>query len=75
MVSEISGTVQAQWEPLRPALRADDRALQRRLVHLHEAAGLPEAVSALRVLDVIAWMEGKGQGLGRRASKGETSHP
>ena len=54
MVSEITGTVQAQWEPLRPALRADDCALQRRLVDLHEAAGLPEAVSALRVLDVIA---------------------
>jgi hypothetical protein len=51
------------WEPLRRALRQDDRALHRHLLDLRSAAGLSEVVSPLRVFDVIAWREG------RRASK------
>jgi hypothetical protein len=44
------------WEPLRRALRMDDRRLHHWLLELRGAADLPDAVSALRVFDVIAWM-------------------
>ena len=64
VVTAVTGTVQSQWEPLRVALRQDDQALHRRLVRLGSEAGLPEQVSALRVLDVVCWMEGKARGLG-----------
>lgn len=46
-------------EPMRLALRADDGALHRHLLEVRAAAGLNEAVSALRVFDVIAWREGR----------------
>lgn len=46
------------WEPLRLALRAEDRQLHRHLINLRSAAGLPEHVSVIRVLDVLAWMDG-----------------
>jgi hypothetical protein len=46
------------WEPMRLALRRDDGALHRRLVELRAAAGLSQAISPLRVFDVIAWREG-----------------
>jgi hypothetical protein len=49
------------WVPLCQALRADNKALHNRLLRLHRKAGLPYEVSALRVFDVIAWMEGKRQ--------------
>jgi hypothetical protein len=58
----VAGVTDAQgrlWEPLRVALREDDLALHRRLRQLREQAGLPDAVSAIRVFDVIAWREGK----------------
>jgi Family of unknown function (DUF6308) len=50
------------WVPLCTALRADYKALHKRLVRLHHEAGLPLAVPPLRVFDVIAWMEGKQLG-------------
>lgn len=50
-----------QWRPLQDALRANDRALQRRLVELKESAALPEAVSPLRIFDVLTWMDGTDQ--------------
>lgn len=62
IVAAVTDTVVTQWEPLRVALRADDRALHRRLLRLRDQARLPATVSALRVLDVIAWCEGKNQG-------------
>lgn len=62
VVADVLGTRQQHWEPIRRALRQDGGALQRRLVQLREAAHLPAAVTALRVLDVIAWMEGKDRG-------------
>lgn len=31
------------------------------MLDLRQAAGLPEAVSALRIFDVLAWMEGTGK--------------
>jgi hypothetical protein len=51
------------WEPLRTALRAQDGALDDRLRRLHAQAALPPEVSRLRVLDVVAWAEGKKRGL------------
>lgn len=63
VVVAVTGTRARQWEPLRAALRADDAALQRRLLRLRDRAGLDERISALRVFDVIAWREGKDRGL------------
>jgi hypothetical protein len=62
VIATTTGTQDNLWEPLRVALRADDRALHLRLLRLRAAAGLPEDVSALRVFDVIAWREGKDRG-------------
>lgn len=62
VIAVVTDTPDYQWEPLRTALQADRQALQRRLLALRDSAGLPDQVSALRVLDVIAWMEGKDQG-------------
>ncbi|MFC7361310.1 DUF6308 family protein [Nocardioides astragali] len=47
------------WAPLRKTLNELDD-LHPRLLRLREQAGLTDAVSALRVFDVVAWMEGKG---------------
>lgn len=49
-----------QWAPLIAALRADDCRLHRHLHELHAAAELPEAVTTLRVFDILAWMDGTG---------------
>lgn len=65
IVAGVTNTLDAQWEPLRLALRADGRALHERLTRLRDAAGLPDEVSALRVLDVIAWREGKDEQMAR----------
>lgn len=62
VVAEVTGTHQNQWEPLRTALRDDDKALHRRLVRLRDEAGLPAGISPLRVFDVICWREGKNRG-------------
>lgn len=53
------GTTVEHVEPIRVALRADDGELHRRLLDLREQAGLDESVPALRILDVLAWMQGK----------------
>ena len=50
VVTGLTGTYSKQWEPLRLALRDDERRLHRRLVHLGEEAGLPAEVTPLRVL-------------------------
>ena len=63
VVATVTDTVTAQWEPLRVALRKDDQALHCRLLHLRDAGWLPGTVSPLRVLDVIAWREGRYDGL------------
>lgn len=63
VVAMVTGTEKHQWEPVRQALRADDGALHRRLVRLHDAVRLPSTVPYLRVLDVVAWLEGKDRGL------------
>lgn len=63
--SIIGGVTQAGenfWEPLRQELRADDAALHRRLLRLRDQAGLTPCLTALRVFDVVCWMEGKDKG-------------
>ncbi|MFF7756029.1 DUF6308 family protein [Streptomyces sp. NPDC007971] len=45
------------WLPLHAALRAQEGASQRALVGLRQAAGLSDSVSALRVCDVVVWMQ------------------
>ncbi|MFV9454765.1 DUF6308 family protein [Rhodococcus sp. NM-2] len=64
VVSEVLGTERAHLNPVREALRADDGALHHRLLSIREEAGLPDEISALRVFDVIAWMDGKNRRLG-----------
>ncbi|GAA3632886.1 DUF6308 family protein [Microlunatus ginsengisoli] len=56
----VLGGRRTLWEPLRRALRADHRWLQRHLLELRAAAGLGEHISPLRVFDVLAWMDGSG---------------
>lgn len=60
VVGRQLGTRAAHLEPIRLALREDDGALHGRLLDLRDRAGLDESVPALRVLDVLAWMQGKG---------------
>ncbi|QCQ93139.1 hypothetical protein E7742_19220 [Rhodococcus sp. SGAir0479] len=57
VIGEVLDTKQAHLDPVRQALRANDRELHRRLVSLREQAGLDEAVPALRILTVLAWMQ------------------
>ncbi|PBC51550.1 DUF6308 family protein [Rhodococcus sp. ACPA1] len=56
--------------PVREVLRADDAALHHRSLSIRKEAGLPEEISALRVFDVIAWMDGKSRNLGERSDLG-----
>ena len=44
------------WLALHAALQEQDRVLQVTLDDIHRDAGLPDAVSRLRVLDVAMWM-------------------
>ncbi|WP_430335050.1 DUF6308 family protein [Rhodococcus sp. ACT016] len=57
VIGEVLGTKQAHLEPVRQALRANDGELHRRLVSLREQADLDEAIPALRILTVLAWMQ------------------
>lgn len=60
-VAKVMGVGKQQWEPLRQELRAVDLQLHHQLLGLREAAGLPKEVSALRVLDVLAWLQGNDE--------------
>ncbi|MGW4481038.1 DUF6308 family protein [Rhodococcus triatomae] len=53
------GTTTSHTEPIRVALRENDGELHRRLAGLRAKAGLDESVPALRILGVLAWMQGK----------------
>ena len=57
VVERVIGT-NSVWESLRQLLTSD-REVHDRLVLLGEKAKLPKEVSALRVFDVVTWMEGK----------------
>ncbi|MGY1632247.1 DUF6308 family protein [Geodermatophilus sp. SYSU D01186] len=63
IVRDVTDARLAQWEPLRNELRADDGALHERLLRLRSEGGLEEEISAIRVYDVITWMEGKQRNL------------
>ncbi len=56
----VLGGTGVLWQPLHAALRRDECALQNRLVNIREGAKLPDYVSALRIFDVLCWMEGSG---------------
>ena len=62
VLRRVMGLEKLHWEPLNAALRGDNQKLQQRLLTLRDQAGLPESLSALRVLDVIAWRDGKALG-------------
>lgn len=51
------------WEPLRESLRADGRALHERLLRIRDQAEVPADISAIRVFDIIAWMDARGAAL------------
>ncbi|MFJ4203507.1 DUF6308 family protein [Streptomyces sviceus] len=56
------GRPRSFWLALHAALREDDAALHRQLLELRQAARLPEAVSVLRVCDVVVWMSHRALG-------------
>ncbi len=45
------------WESFRTELRSEGGAFVRSLRDLHERSEIPTAISALRVLDVLLWMD------------------
>ncbi|MFC4604087.1 DUF6308 family protein [Rhodococcus kronopolitis] len=53
------GTRTEHLEAVRSALHENDRALHHRLIRLRDEAGIGETVSALRILEVLARMQGK----------------
>ena len=59
VVAKVLGTRTAHLVPIHTALRTDPH-LRRRIVAAREYAELPRTVSELRVLDVIAWLQGNG---------------
>lgn len=58
VVTDVLGTRKAHLVPIHTALTTDPY-LRRRLQVARESAGLPATISELRILDVIAWMQGK----------------
>lgn len=62
VTATVIGPSEGFWQALTVALQGNDRELHHRLLRLHREAGLPPEVSAIRTFDVIAWMEGKGNG-------------
>lgn len=58
VVGRVTETEVHHWRPLHTALRPGGSLSQERLLRLASQAGLDERVGALRVLDVIAWMDG-----------------
>ena len=49
-----------RWGPMHSALREGDHALHNRLLRIRSVAGLNESISALRIFDVLTWMDGSG---------------
>ncbi|MFC0314738.1 DUF6308 family protein [Gordonia phosphorivorans] len=58
VVTGVMGTRKAHLVPIHEALR-DGSGLRERLRAARAEAELPDVISELRVLDVVAWMEGK----------------
>ncbi|WP_219822985.1 DUF6308 family protein [Nocardia nova] len=59
VVAAVFGTQDRHLGPVWEALRHNDNQLHHRLTAIRELAGLPQDISVLRVLDVVAWMHGK----------------
>lgn len=70
VVASVIGSHQI-WRPLRVRLQSEPE-LHDRLLHLKNEAGLPADVSALRVFDVVTWMEGKENGFISREGDDQT---
>lgn len=60
VVRDTLETKNATLQPLYKALQDED--LRKFLTQARDEAGLPEAISVLRVLDVLTWLQGKGIG-------------
>jgi Family of unknown function (DUF6308) len=60
VIGRVTETTQRQWEPLWCKLNDHDQKLHRRLLGLQGTPGVPKHLSPLRILDVVAWLEGKG---------------
>lgn len=58
VVVEVLGTQGGHLNAIHAALQTDPD-LRERLANARRTAGLPEHISDLRVLDVIAWMQGR----------------
>ncbi|WP_308203640.1 DUF6308 family protein [Gordonia rubripertincta] len=58
VVVEVLGTRSSHLVPIHATL-SQDAALRQRLQQARADVGLPRHVSELRILDVIAWMQGK----------------
>jgi hypothetical protein len=60
--TKVSAAIESKniWEPLRARLQEDD--MHDRLLAMRDEAGLGEATSAMRVFDVVTWMEATGKG-------------
>lgn len=63
VVARVTNAYDKQWEPLRTALQGPTpgahASLHARLLGLREQVGLGPHISAIRVYDVVTWMEGK----------------
>jgi hypothetical protein len=59
-VEDLLMPTETLWVSLAKALRADDGALQARLLSVREAAGVGRDISALRVFVIVAWMVAAG---------------
>ncbi|WP_433858966.1 DUF6308 family protein [Streptomyces kronopolitis] len=59
---------------MRTELRGGKRALVSHLEELRDLAGIGRDISVLRVLDVTAWMHGKGAGY-QDLSRGDPRRP
>lgn len=57
-VVEVLGTQGGHLNAIHTAMQTNP-VLRERLTNARNTAGLPEHVSDLRVLDVIAWMQGQ----------------
>jgi Family of unknown function (DUF6308) len=65
VVARVTNAYDKQWEPLRTALQGRTSgvhtSLHERLLGLRERARLESHISAIRVYDVVTWMEGKAK--------------
>lgn len=61
VIATVLGLVDGRlWQPLNAWLTANSPANEAQLERIRTAAGLGTDISLLRVLDVLAWMTGKG---------------